>query len=344
MSNTVVVETLEQLKPYLNDSNFIEIVQRRKDKKFKDFIKVALNELPKAEEKPLVENAVNLLNKNLQLNEKNLQLLANVAKAQNMGLLLNSLNLCATCAGFAVMYAKLDSMSTEINQQIAEVEKTVKKVQDVQVSFEFSKVLSEHTDMLDCRKKQQPYSEEKMRELVDSEYNVLTMLANAFRMDIASNQKNTIESIYSLLSMFTVSLMYFDEIYYENNHAVLGDGEVWHTAHEKWMGIYKTLSEDWIVEKLQDYGMFEASLNTVGVDVFYKGILDKVREEKENVKDNQSLILKLGDIGLVHALDDISVHEIKNTIKKAFEDAGAGFDTSVVQSAYDNVLKMAAIA
>lgn len=344
MGNTVVVETLEQLKPYLNDSNVIEIVQRRKDKKFKDFIKVALNELPKSEEKTLVENAVTLLNKNLQLNEKNLQLLANVARGQNIGLLLNSFNLCATCAGFAVMYAKLDSMSAEINQQIAKVEKTIKKVHDVQTGFEFNKVLSDHTDMLDCRKKQQPYSEEKMRNLVDSEYNVLTMLVSAFRMDVSSIQKNAIESIYSLLSMFTVSLMYFDEIYYQNNHEVLGDGEIWHAAHEKWMGIYKTLSEEWIVEKLQDYGMFEASLTTVGVDIFYKGILEKVREEKENVKDNQSLILKLGDIGLVHALDEITVHDITETIKKAFEDAGAGFDSSVVQSACDNVLKMAAIA
>ena len=191
MSNTVVVETLEQLKPFLNDKHVIEIVQRGKNKKFKNFVKVALNELPQTEEKALVQNAVNVLNKNLQLNQRNLQLLANVAKSQKLGLLLNGLNLCATCVGFAIMYAKLDSMSAEINQQIAKVEKTVKKVQDVQAGFEFNKVLSDHTDMLDCRKKQQPYSEEKMRELVDNEYNVLTMLISAFQMDISADQKRS---------------------------------------------------------------------------------------------------------------------------------------------------------
>ena len=37
MSNTVVVETLEQLKPFLNDKHVIEIVQRGKNKKFKKF-------------------------------------------------------------------------------------------------------------------------------------------------------------------------------------------------------------------------------------------------------------------------------------------------------------------
>lgn len=206
--------------------------------------------------------------------------MAKAGKIQKLGLLLNGLNLCATCVGFAVMYAKLDSMSAEINQQIAEVEKTVKKIQDMQTGFEFNKILSDHTDMLDCRKKQQPYSEEKMRKLVDNEYNVLTMLISAFQMDISEDQTNTIFYIYSLLSMLTVSLMYFDEVYYQNNHEVLGAGEVWHAAHEKWMGVYKTLSEGWVIEKLQDYGMFEANLNTLGVDVFYKGLVDQVREEK----------------------------------------------------------------
>ncbi len=344
MSNTVVVETLEQLRPFLNDKHVIEIVQRGKNKKFKNFVKVALNELPQTEEKALVENAVNVLNKNLQLNHRNLQLLANVAKSQKLGLLLNGLNLCATCVGFAIMYAKLDSMSAEINQQIAKVEKTVKKVQDVQAGFEFNKVLSDHTDMLDCRKKQQPYSEEKMRELVDNEYNVLTMLISAFQMDLSADKKNTIFSIYSLLSMLTVSLMYFDEVYYQNNHEVLGEGEVWHTAHEKWMGVYKTLSEDWVIEKLQDYGMFETNLTILGVDVFYKGLLDQVREERENVEDNQALILALGDIELLHALQEKSDREVKESIREAFENAGAESDATVIQVAYDNALKLAAIA
>ena len=344
MSKEIIANTLEQLKPYLNDKGVLEIVQRGKNKKFKNFVKVALNELPQTEEKSLVENAVNVLNKNLRLNERNLQLLANVAKSQKIGLLFNGLNLCATCVGFAIMYAKLDSMSAEINQQIAKVEKAVKKVQDVQAGYEFNKILSDHTDMLDCRKKQQPYSEEKMRQLVDGEYNVLIMLISAFQLDVSADQKTTIFSIFSLLSMLTVSLMYFDEIYYQNNHEVLGDGEVWHTAHEKWMGVYKTLSDDWFVEKLQDYGMFETDLNTLGIDVFYKGLLEQVKEERENVEDNQALILALEDIDLLHVLQENSDREVRETIRSAFEDAGAEADMSVVNGAFDNAMKLAAIA
>ena len=344
MSKTVVVNALDQLKPYMNDKKVVEIVLREKNKKFKNFVNVVLNELPQTEEKALVENAVNLLNKNLHLNEGNFKLMAKAGKIQKLGLLLNGLNLCATCVGFAVMYAKLDSMSAEINQQIAEVEKTVKKIQDIQTGFEFNKILSDHTDMLDCRKKQQPYSEEKMRKLVDNEYNVLTMLISAFQMDISEDQTNTIFSIYSLLSMLTVSLMYFDEVYYQNNHEVLGSGEIWHTAHEKWMGVYKTLSEDWVIEKLQDYGMFEANLNTLGVDVFYKGLVDQVREERENVEDNQALILALGDIDLLHDLQEYTDREVRETIKAAFDNAGKDSDATIVQDAYDNALKLAAIA
>ena len=343
MSKEIIANTLEQLKPYLNDKGVLEIVQRGKNKKFKSFVKVALNELPQTEEKALVENALNVLNKNLRLNERNLQLLTNVAKSQKIGLLFNGMNLCETCAGFAIMYAKLDSMSNEINQQIAKVEKTVKKVQDVQAGYEFNKILSEHTDMLDCRKKQQPYSEEKMRQLVDGEYNVLIMLISAFQMDVSADQKTTIFSIFSLLSMLTVSLMYFDEVYYQNNHEVLGDGEVWHTAHEKWMGVYKTLSDDWFVEKLQDYGMFETDLNTLGIDVFYKGLLEQVKEERENVEDNQALILALEDIDLLHVLHENSDRDVRETIRSAFEDAGAETDMSVVNGAFDNAMKLAAI-
>lgn len=344
MSEEIIAYTMEQLKQYLNDKGLLEIVQRGKNKKFKSFIKVVLSESSQSEDEALAEKAVNLLNQNLKLNKRNVQLLATVAKVQKLDLLLNGLSLCSTCVGFAIMYAKLDDMSEEISQQIAEVENTVKKVQDVRASYEFNKVLSDHMNMLDCRKKQQPYSEEQMRTLVDTEYNVLSMLISAFQLDISSDQNNTIFSIYSMLSMFTVSLMYFDEIYYQNNHEVLKEGEEWHTAHDKWMGIYKTLSENWIIEKLQDYGMFETNLNTLGVDTFYKGLLEQVKDERESVEDNQTLILALGDIELLHAVRDKSDQEVKDIIKETFINAGDGYEASAVEEAYNNAMKQAAIA
>ena len=90
--------------------------------------------------------------------------------------------------------------------------------------------------------------------------------------------------------------------------------------------------------------MFETTLNTLGVDVFYKGLLDQVREERENVEDNQALILALGDIDLLHTLQENTDREVKETIKAAFENAGAESDSTTVQEAYNNALKLAVIA
>ena len=271
MSDTLVVDALEQLKPLLNDKKILEIVVREKNKRIKAFQKVALNDLPQTEATELAEKAVQALNKNNLLNQKNLKMIQQVAKMQQLGLVLNGLNLAATCAGFAIMNEKLERMSAEINQQINQVKETVKQGHDVQTGYEFNKVLSDYTEMLDSKRRQQPYPEKELRKLVDSEYNVLSLLISVFRKDIASDKQTLIVSMFSLLSMLTVSLKYFDEQYYLNNHEVLGDQDPWHSSHGKWMSIYDTMTEPWFVEKLQDYGLFESKLNTIGVDIYYCG-------------------------------------------------------------------------
>ena len=233
MSNTVVIETLEQLKAFLNEKGVMEIAVRNQNKRFKAFQKVMINNLPETQEKELAQKVIHALNKSTLLNERNLNLLGNVAKLQQIGILLNGLNLCATCAGFAIMYAKLDAMSSEINQQLYQLQKTVKQTQDIQNDYEFNKVLAEHTDMLDSQRKQQPYSEGKMRELVDREYNVLMLLISSFQKDISGDRSALIFSIFSMLAMFTVSLRSFDELYYFNNRQALGEKDAWHLAHDK---------------------------------------------------------------------------------------------------------------
>ena len=62
------------------------------------------------------------------------------------------------------------------------------------------------------------------------------------------------------------------------------------------------------------------------------------------MEDNQALILAMGDIDLLHILQENTDREVKETIKSAFEDAGAGSDAAEVKDAYDHALKMAAIA
>lgn len=344
MSNPIVINSLEQLAQFRNDKDIVEIAIRGANKRFKNFQKVLINNFPEAQEKEMAQKVIKELNQHVNMNERNLNLLANVARVQKLGLLLNGLNLCATCVGFAIMYAKLDDMSAEINQQLSELQKTMKAAQDLHGEYEFNKVLSLHTDMLDCQRKKQPYSEEKMRELVDREYNVLMLLISSFQKDVSGDQGNLIFSIFSLLAMFTVSLRRFDEVYYFNNSQVLGNTDPWHLSHGKWMKAYDTLSSDWFVEKLQDYGTFETNLNTQGVDMYYISLMDQVDALREEVHDNQLLIVAIGDEELFRQYQELSEKEIADTIEKAFREAGEGMDEASVKQAYEAAMKQAAMA
>ena len=262
---------------------------------------------------------------------------------QNLSIVLNGLNLCGTCAGFAIIYEKLDKMSAEINQQFIQLQHLIKQGTDIQTEYEFKKVLSEHTDMLDARKIQQPYSEEKMRKLVDAEYNVLEMLINVFQKDIAADGDTIIVSIFSLLAMLTVSLCYFDEQYYFNHHEVVGDQNVWHSSHNKWMTVYSTLLSQWFIEKLQDHGMFETKLTTTGVDIYYTELLDQVSGLRQEVEDNQKLIVAIGDATILNDIRETSFREVKESIESALKEAFAEYDTSEYREVFDVAMKQVAM-
>lgn len=343
MSDTLIVNALEQFKPFLNENKILEIVVRGKNKRFRTFQKVVLNELPQNETKEAIDQALKALNKNNLLAKKNLNTIQQVARVQNFGLILNGLNLCTTCAGFAVMYEKLDKISAEINQQFSQLQHLVKQGTDIQTEYEFKKVLSEHTNMLDARKIQQPYSEEKMRELVDAEYNVLEMLISVFQKDVAADKDTTIVSIFSLLAMLTVSLCYFDEQYYFNHHEVVGNQNVWHSSHNKWMTVYSTLSSQWFIEKLQDHAMFETKLTTAGVDIYYTELIDQIVELREEVEDNQELIVAIGDAAILKAIRETSSREVKESIESALKEAVAGYDAPEYTKVFEVAMEQVAM-
>lgn len=343
MSDTLIVDALEQLTPFLNDKKVLEIVVRGKNKRIQNFQKVALNELPQNEAKEVADKALQALGINNLFENKNLNMIQQVARMQNLSIVLNGLNLCGTCAGFAIIYEKLDKMSAEINQQFIQLQHLIKQGTDIQTEYEFKKVLSEHTDMLDARKIQQPYSEEKMRKLVDAEYNVLEMLINVFQKDIAADGDTIIVSIFSLLAMLTVSLRYFDEQYYFNHHEVVGDQNVWHSSHNKWMTVYSTLLSQWFIEKLQDHGMFETKLTTTGVDIYYTELLDQVSELRQEVEDNQKLIVAIGDATILNDIRETSLREVKESIESALKEAFAEYDTPEYREVFDVAMKQVAM-
>ena len=331
MADVVVIRTVDELRKFLNEKGLMEIVLRAKNQKFKTFIKVALDQPQESEAKKQIKKVMNLLNENNNLSLKNLNLLNNISKLNKLNLVLNGLNLCSTWVGFAIMYEKLDRMSA----QIADVVNVYKEANKIRIDFEFRKILSEHSNMLDCRKKQNYYTEEQMRELVDGEYNVLELLIDIFLSDISNDRDNLLFSILSLASMLSVSIIYFDEIYYFQNKEAIGDGNQWHMAHDKWVAIFDKLSSSKFIDTIQDCGLFKMGLNTIENDCFYISFYDRIRELKQDIEDNQFMIKEIDDKELFDIVVKKSSEEFQNEIEDILEKAGVTVGT------YDDAIRVA---
>ena len=311
MDSVPTVNRIEELARFANDKQIIEIVMRDKKKKYKTFQKVCLGKVSEnSEQQSMLSNLFQEFNKNNQINMKNTIKLNNIAKLSQIGLIFDSLNLCATAAGFAVMYMKLNKMSNQINEVLS----TVKKVHDTQTHYEFKKILSTHSDMLDCRKKNRYYSEEQMRELVDDEYNVLCMLLDVLKKGTAEDTETLLYSIVSLASMFSVTLRYFDEIYYFNNKDLIKGDDIWHSTHDSWVKVYDELTSKNVIEKFQDFCMFELSMNTYDCDLFCNNAINTFKEAKEGIVDNQYLLTAFDNSELLDSFKEINNNEIKNAI------------------------------
>ncbi|HFR3977702.1 TPA: hypothetical protein ACHVI3_001853 [Streptococcus suis] len=342
MSGVKNINYLNELFPFLNEKGVLEIVLRGNNKQIRAIQKVAINQVQNKEAAQLVNQAFQAIHKNLQLTNNGLQLLQNVTVLQNLTLALNCLNLVATCAGFAILYAKLEQMSEEIAQQIQHLHQTVKQGHDIQAGYEFNKVLSSYTDMLDARRRQNPYSEEKMRELVDQLYNVLQLLIAVFKKEISTDKSSIILSIFSLLSMLTMSLRFYDELYYFNNKEKLNSGSVWHSAHDRWMGVYDVLQSSWFLERLQDYAFLESDMTTVEMDIYCKELMEEVSSQKEVVEDNQALILALDDQQTFQTINQVNTDGLKEGITSIIEESLLQ-DSDASRQAYQVIMGQVAL-
>lgn len=341
MSDVInIVNAGEQLRPFMNKDGIIEIVVRDAKKRFAYFQKIAISNVPKGEEEALLEKVIQVMNKNKSLVHKNLKLLTGVTKLSQLNLLLSGFNLCATCAGFAIMYDKLDKMSGQINQMM----EVIKKGNDVQTHYEFGKVIAEHRNMLDSRKTQKYYTEEQMRKLVDDEFSVINMLIEVFMKDLSGDKDNLLFSIYSLASMFAVSLRYFDELYYFNNKEAIGDGDVWHSSHNSWMAVFEKLSSQEFVNKVQDHGVFDLNMNTKETDLYYISLLDQAKELAEDVEDNQTLIQTLDSEKLLAEYNVFLNKGVAEGIREAFEQTAGALENENVHKVYNDTMKQMAIA
>lgn len=319
MAKEIVVNTSKEILKYFDQNNVLEIVQRNAKKKYKEFIRITLKNSTKEETKDTASKIIELRTKNKNLLDSNIVKINNIAKLQNLTAIMSSLNLCATCIGFAIMYAKLEKLSGQINQLM----NVVKQEHEIQTDFEFKKVIAEYRNMLDCRKTRKYYTEEQMRKLVDDEYNVLCMLIEVFTKDLSTEPEGLIFSIYSLASMLSVSLRYFDELYYFNNKEAIADGDVWHSSHSNWMSAFDKLMSPEFIKKIQDHGIFDLNLSTEETDIYYISLYDQAKSMVEDVSDNQKLIQLLDNQEVLTevqaSINQSLVDEIEKTIKEVPE-------------------------
>lgn len=278
MDEIEVIQTIEELRKFLNDKNFMEIVVRQKNKRFKKFYKVALDNIFKEAEQQVAAKEV-----------------------------------------------------------LKAVQQTLNKGTELHIKAEYNKVISDYQDMLDCRKKQKPYSEEQMRKLVDSLYVVLDMMIDSLKSDLIDNKDNMILTVFMMLSMYTASLRFFDEQYYFNYKDILSGDEVWHTSHNKWMSLYDTLTQSWFVELLQDHGIFDLSLNTDEMDTYYNEFLEQVQDQKQEVIDNQEIILTLQDTSLLNIFHEKTSEEIQNELEKEISEMFNGIEGEDASKLYDSL-------
>ena len=340
MAGVENIFNIEQLKPFMNEKGIIEIAMRDRRKKFSAFQKISISNLTENANQSLLKKAVEQLNSHTSLLKDSMNMLNKVANLQKLSVILNGVNLCATCAGFAIMYAKLDKISGQISQLMS----VVKQGHDVQTAFEFKKVLSEHANMLDSRKRQKCYTEEQMRKLVDDEYNVLSMLIDVANRDLVEDSENLIVSIFALAAMLAVALRYFDELYYFQNKEAIGDGDKWHSSHETWMAVFDKLTEDSFIKKLQDHAIFDLDYSTEEADIYYINLYDQVMEMKETIRDNQTLIETMDDQEALNAYVEYIQEDASSEIKKAFDETKGAMDDPEIVKAYQSAMKQVGLA
>lgn len=144
MDEIEVIRTIEELRKFLNDKNFMEIVVRQKNKRFKKFYKVALDNIFKETEQQAAKEVLKAIQKNSKILNQNLKMVKNLSKIQNIALILDGVNLVSTWATFAILYEKLNSMEEEIVGAIEKVQQSLNKGTELHIKAEYNKVISDY--------------------------------------------------------------------------------------------------------------------------------------------------------------------------------------------------------
>lgn len=91
------------------------------------------------------------------------------------------------------------------------------------------------------------------------------------------------------------------------------------------------------VELLQDHGIFDLSLNTDEMDTYYNEFLEQVQDQKQEVIDNQEIILTLQDTSLLNVFHEKTNEEIHNELEKEISEMFNGIEGEDASKLYDSL-------
>lgn len=288
----IAIAWYEKIQDYISDKGVLEVVVRDKKKKFRSLPKLFLDEIKDTDKKDNLESAIKALSQRIDMASSTGKAALSVAnKLSAASVILNTINLGATCAGFIVMSAKLDKMNSKINQKLD----SLKKGQELQVYFQFNKVISKHMNMLDSKRRNRDFSLNDMLELVNDENNLLKLFIGEIGNSPVGDLDEFIYSIFSLAGMLAASIKYYDEMDFFKDNSGGTTENPWHVLHDSWMQTFDMLLTPEFTNFLQDHGFFDLNMSSTEVDAYYISLSKQVVDLKRDISDTQFLLKKIGD-------------------------------------------------
>lgn len=278
------------LKELMNDQKFLEIAGRDAKKKFETFTKVFFDDIA-SDTDDLAGKLQSILgNQNKLMKDLNgyMSLNTNLLK---FSIVLDAANLFATAVGFAIIHAELSKVSDKIDS----LSETMKKGNDITNEFEFNKVLSKYTEMLEYRRLGKEFPTKDYRDLIYMEHNVLNLLYKSFISDVTFDQDAVLYTIVSLACMLSCTISYYDEIYYFENKDLVKDGQYWDISHSEWLKIYDLLSGKDFMNSVQDYLLLERNSTTTETDYFLYKLETTISDCVEAITNQQELVTMTKD-------------------------------------------------
>lgn len=335
MSKTIKV--IHNINELANEKGIIEVVYRRANKRFKEFVKYAIEKEPTNNDIYQLAQKISKKIGKADIKIENIEKYAQFSQSlSKFNAVLGVANLCTTVVGFAIINKNLN----KINNSVQEAIDVIKNTNDINTNYKFQEVIAEYKEMLDKKRYGEKLSEDEYRKLIDFENNVLRMLISGLMLDTHKNKLDVLYAILSLASMMSLTMCDFDEIYYYNHKDHIKDENYFHSSRNDWLNTFDMIIEKKMIEQVQDVCFIDENLNQRDTDLFVSAFKEKILTLKQDIIDTNALLLMNKDMDSydqsIKGIDKDIINYINSELSK--EQYSDEFKTSVIQ--YEKELQM----